>query len=118
MAKNLAYTDAGLLTIQITGSPMAVRQGAEESVKALKSVAQSGVTKEVLTKAIAKAKFDLLSANELTGTGLVAAGNSLIHGGKIFQVADALKNYEQVTADKVKTVSSRIDSVSICSPGH
>lgn len=106
VAKNLAYTDAGLLTIQVTGSPVAVRKGAEEAVKALKSVAESGLTKEVLTKAIAKAKFDLLSANELTGAGMVSAGNSLIHGGKIFEVASALKSYEAVTADKVKAVSS------------
>lgn len=105
VAKNLAYTDAGLLTIQVTGSPVAVRKGAEEAVKALKSVAESGVTKEVLTKAIAKAKFDLLSANELTGAGMVSAGNSLIHGGKIFEVASALKSYESVTAEKVKAVS-------------
>lgn len=105
VAKNLAYTDAGLLTIQITGSSGAVRKGAEESVKALKSVAESGVTKEVLSKAIAKAKFDLLSQNELTGTGIVSAGNSLIHGGKIFQVTEALKGYEAVTAEKVKAVS-------------
>ncbi|KAL2273090.1 hypothetical protein FJTKL_05569 [Diaporthe vaccinii] len=106
VAKNLAYTDAGLLTIQITGSSGAVRKGAEEAVKALKSIAESGVTKEVLSKAIAKAKFDLLSQNELTGTGIVSAGNSLIHGGKIFQVAEALKGYEAVTAEKVKAVSS------------
>lgn len=106
VAKNLAYTDAGLLTIQVTGSPVAVRKGAEEAVKALKSVAESGVTKELLTKAIAKAKFDLLSANELTGAGMVSAGNSLIHGGQIFEVATALKSYEAVTADKVKAVSS------------
>lgn len=105
VAKNLAYTDAGLLTIQVTGSPRAVRSGAEEAVKALKSVAGAGVTKEVLTKAIAKAKFDLLSVNELTGNGMTAAGNSLIHGGKIFEVANALKSYEAVTADQVKAVS-------------
>lgn len=105
VAKNLAYTDAGLLTIQISGSPTAVRKGAEEAVKAIKSVAQSGVTKDVLAKAIAKAKFDLLTANELTGAGMVSAGNSLIHGGKIFEVASALKSYEAVTAEKVKAVS-------------
>lgn len=115
VAKNLAYTDAGLLTIQITGSPVAVRKGAEEAVKALKSVAESGVTKEVLTKAIAKAKFDLLSANELTGAGMVSAGNSLIHGGKIFEVASALKSYESVTADKVKAVSSNSNQLGACS---
>lgn len=105
VAKNLAYSDAGLLTIQITGAPKAVREGALEAVKALKSVSESGVTKEVLAKAIAKAKFDLLSANELTGAGMVSTGNSLLHGGKIFQVASALKRYEAVTADQVKAVS-------------
>lgn len=104
VAKNFAYTDAGLLTIQITGSAAAVRKGAEEAVKAIKSVVEGGVTKEVLAKAIAKAKFDLLTANELTGAGMVSAGNSLIHGGKIFEVASALKSYEAVTADKVKAV--------------
>ncbi|KUI58010.1 Cytochrome b-c1 complex subunit 2, mitochondrial [Cytospora mali] len=108
VAKNLAYTDAGLLTIQVTGSARAVRNGAQEAVKALKSVAESGVTKEILTKAIAKAKFDLLTANELTGAGLVSAGNSLIHGGKIFQVTDTLKSYEAVTADKVKAAAKAL----------
>ncbi|CAN8103957.1 unnamed protein product [Discula destructiva] len=108
VAKNLAYTDAGLLTIQISGTPSAVRKGAEEAVKAIKSVAESGVTKEVLAKAIAKAKFDLLSANELTGAGMVSAGNSLIHGGKIFEVASALKSYEAVTAEKVKAAAKAL----------
>lgn len=108
VAKNLAYTDAGLMTIQITGSAQAVRNGAHEAVKALKSVAESGITQEVLTKAIAKAKFDLLTANELTGTGMVSAGNSLIHGGKIFQVTDALKGYEAVTAEKLKAAAKAL----------
>ncbi|ROW10705.1 hypothetical protein VPNG_05140 [Cytospora leucostoma] len=107
-AQNLAYTDAGLLTIQITGPATAVRKGAEEAVKAVKSVAESGVSAEVLTKAIAKAKFDLLSANELTGTGIVSAGNSLIHGGKIFQVTEALKSYEAVTVEKVKAAAKAL----------
>lgn len=105
VAKNLAYTDAGLLTIQITGSAASVRVGAQEAVKALKSVAESGINAEVLAKAKAKAKFDLLSVNELTGNGIVSAGNSLIHGGKIFQVSEALKSYESVTSDKIKAVS-------------
>lgn len=108
-AQNLAYSDAGLLTIQVTGSPVATREGALEAVKALKSVVESGVTKEVLTKAIAKAKFDLLSANELTGAGMVSTGSSLLHGGKIFEVATALKDYEAVTADKIKAVSFKYE---------
>lgn len=113
VAKNLAYSDAGLLTIQVTGTPVAVREGALEAVKALKSVSESGVTKEVLTKAVAKAKFDLLSANELTGAGMVSTGNSLLHGGKIFDVATALKSYEAVTADQIKAVSLKPSSFPI-----
>ncbi|PSR87046.1 cytochrome b-c1 complex subunit 2 [Coniella lustricola] len=108
VAKNLAYTDAGLLTIQITGSALAVRKAAGEATKALKSVAEAGISKELLTKAIAKAKFDLLSTNELTGAGTTAAGNSLIHGGKIFQVTEALKSYEAVTADQVKAAAKSL----------
>jgi ubiquinol-cytochrome c reductase core subunit 2 len=108
IASNLAYSDAGLLTVQITGSAGAVKTAAEESVKALKSIVSGTISKEDLTKAIAKAKFDLLSTSELTGTGLVAAGSSLIHGGKPLQVADVLKSLDSVTADKLKTVSPHI----------
>lgn len=111
-ARNFAYTDAGLLTIQIKGSPFAIRKGAEEAVKAIKSIAESTVSKEDLTKAIAKAKFDLLASNELTGAGMVSAGNSLLHGGKVFQVTEALKSYEAVTADKLKAVSSDLSQAS------
>ena len=107
-SSNFGYTDAGLLAIQISGPAAQVRTAAEEAVKALKSVAESPVSKEDLTKAIAKAKFDLLSANELSGTGLVAAGTRIIHGNNTFQVANALKSYESVTAEKLKAVSTPI----------
>lgn len=104
-SSNFGYTDAGLLAIQISGPAAQVRTAAEEAVKALKSVAESPVSKEDLTKAIAKAKFDLLSANELSGTGLVAAGTRIIHGNDTFQVANALKSYESVTAEKLKAAA-------------
>lgn len=103
-ARNIAYSDAGLLAIQITGPASAVRKAAEESVKALKSVVDGPVSKEDLTKAIAKAKFDILSASELSGVGLVATGTNVLHGGKPFQVAEAVKAVESVTAEKLKTV--------------
>ena len=105
-AVNLAYGDAGLLTIQITGGAQSVRKAAEESVKALKSVVEGAVAKEDLTKAIAKAKFDALTTNELTGAGLISAGTSILNNAKPFQVAEAIKSLEAVTADKVKAVSS------------
>jgi ubiquinol-cytochrome c reductase core subunit 2 len=104
-ANNLAYSDAGLMAIQISGSAAAVAKAAAESVKALKTVADGGITKEDLTKAIAKAKFDLLSSFEQRSVGLVAAGANLIHGGQPRQLAEAIKSMESVTVDKLKTVS-------------
>lgn len=105
-ATNYAYSDAGLLAIQINGQAAAVRRAAEESVKALKSVVEGGVSQENLVKAIAKAKFNLLSASEVSGTGLVHAGANLIHGGQPMQVTETVKALESVTADKLKAVSA------------
>jgi ubiquinol-cytochrome c reductase core subunit 2 len=104
-ASNLAYSDAGLLTIQINGSAEAVRKAAEESVKALKSIAEGGVAQENLVKAIAKAKFTLLSGGEISGASIVQAGTSLLYGAKP-QVAESIKALESVNAEKLKAVST------------
>jgi ubiquinol-cytochrome c reductase core subunit 2 len=107
-ATNFAYSDAGLLTIQINGPAAAVRKAAEESVKALKSVVEGGVSQENLVKAIAKAKFNLLSGSEVSGIGLVHAGANLIHGGQPLQVAETIKALEGVNAEKLKAVCAPI----------
>ncbi len=104
-ASNIAYSDTGLLAIQISGAAAAVRKAAEEAAKAVKSVAEGGISKEDLTKAIAKAKFDALTANELTGAGLLEAGSSILFGIKPFQTSEAVKSFDSVTADKLKAVS-------------
>ncbi|KAH6620653.1 ubiquinol-cytochrome C reductase complex CORE protein 2 precursor [Chaetomium sp. MPI-SDFR-AT-0129] len=107
-ATNFAYSDAGLLTIQVSGSASAVRKAAEESVKALKSIVDGGVSQENLVKAIAKAKFNLLSGSEVSGVGIVHAGANLIHGGKPLQVAETLKALEGVTGDKLKAAAKTL----------
>ncbi|KAK4101850.1 ubiquinol-cytochrome C reductase complex CORE protein 2 precursor [Parathielavia hyrcaniae] len=107
-ATNLAYSDAGLLAIQISGAAAAVRKAAEKSVKALQAVADGGVSKENLVKAIAKAKFNLLSGSEVSGTGLVHAGANMIHGGKPLQVAETVKALEGVNADKLKAAAKTL----------
>lgn len=107
---NLTYSDAGLIAIQISGPAKAVRTAAEESIKALKGVAEGTVSKEDVTKAIAKAKFDALTANELSGAGLVAAGTSVLHGEKPFQAAEAIKSFDSVTPEKVKAVRLPLES--------
>ncbi|KAK4187605.1 putative mak10 subunit [Podospora australis] len=107
-ASNYAYSDAGLLAIEISGHAAAVKKAAEESVKALKAVAEGGVEKEALVKAIAKAKFTLLSGSEVAGVGLVHAGANLIHGGSPLKVAETLKALESVTADKLKAAAKTL----------
>lgn len=103
-ATNLAYSDAGLLTIQVTGSASAVRAASQEAVKALKSVAEGGVSKEDLTKAVARAKFDALVSSESGVSTILAAGSGIVHTGKPFQIAETAKGIEGVSAENLKTV--------------
>jgi ubiquinol-cytochrome c reductase core subunit 2 len=114
-ATNYAYSDAGLLAIQINGQAAAVRKVAEAAVKALKGVAEGGVSQENLVKAIAKAKFNLLSGSEVSGVGIVHAGANLVHGNQPMQVTEAVKALESVTADKLKAVSSLLSTLSLSS---
>lgn len=101
VAQNLLYSDVGLFTIQVTGASAAtIRKAAEEAVKAVKSVADGTVSKEDLAKAIAKTKFDALTASEPGSATLAAAGTAALYGLK---AADS-KAFEAVSADKLKTV--------------
>ncbi|KAI0376589.1 LuxS/MPP-like metallohydrolase [Hypomontagnella monticulosa] len=106
-ASNLAYSDAGLLTIQITGGAASVRKAGEEAVKALKSISE-GVSKEDLTKAIAKAKFNALEASQSGISTLLSAGSGIIHTGKPFQIAETVTSIDGVTAEKLKTAAKSL----------
>lgn len=98
---NLKYSDTGLLAVQLSGSASAVRKAAEETAKALRSVAAGSVSKEDLTKAIGKAKFDVLDS----GDSLLSVGSSLVHGAQPVQAANLAKSFEAVTAQKLQSVS-------------
>ncbi|KAI2626828.1 ubiquinol-cytochrome C reductase complex CORE protein 2 precursor [Xylaria nigripes] len=102
-ATNLAYSDAGLLAIQINGAAPAVRATAEVAVKSLKNIAEGSITKEELTKAVAKAKFDALEASQSSVSTLLAAGSGIVQTGKPFQIAETVESINGVTADKIKT---------------
>jgi len=108
-ASNFAYSDTGLFTIQIGGEKGAVGAAAKEAAKALQGVAAGKVSQEDVVKAIAKARFNLLSMSETGGTGLVHAGASLVSGAQPFQVNETLKALESVTGEKLKAVSSSPD---------
>jgi ubiquinol-cytochrome c reductase core subunit 2 len=104
---NRAYSDTGIVTIEISGAREGVASSVPRVLEALKNVAAKPLDKETLTKAIAKAKFDALTVNELCGNGLLYAGTSVLAGSEPFKVAEAIKSFESVTAAKVQAVSTR-----------
>ncbi|CAK7273299.1 ubiquinol-cytochrome c reductase core subunit 1 [Sporothrix epigloea] len=109
VAQNLAYSDAGLLTFQITGQTAgAVRAAAAAAIETLKSVAAGSVSKEDLAKAAAKAKYDALIAHELSSASITAAGSAVVHGLKVFQPAEVSKAYAGVSAEKLKSLAKKM----------
>ena len=105
-AKNHAYSDAGLLTIRVSGPAPGVKKTTEEAVKAIKSIADGSLSKDDVSKAIANAKYNLLSTSETSGTGMAATGAQLIAGGKPLDVAAQIKSLDSVTAEKLQSVSA------------
>lgn len=104
-AANLAYSDAGLLTIQLSGNAASVRKAAEETGKSLKSIANGAVSKDDVTKAISNAKFNILEKAQLRSPSLLLTGSGLVHTGKASDLATLAKGIDGITADKLKTVS-------------
>lgn len=105
---HFAYSDAGLLTIQFSGSASAIRDASGKAVEALKAIAEGSVSKEDFTKAVALAKFSALEEGQNIEAGLVLTGSGLVHGGKAFQIDEVGKAVEGVSVEKLKSVSSTI----------
>lgn len=111
---NIPYSDAGLLTVQLSGPAASVRKGAEATVKALESIANGTVSKEDVTKAIANAKFDALDATQLREPTLHLVGSGVVNTGKAYEPATLVQGIENVTAEKLKTVSFHSSKVMAC----
>lgn len=103
-----SYSDAGLLTIQLSGSADAIRGASAEAVKALKGISEGSISKEDFTKAVALAKYRALEEGQNIEAGLVATGSGLVHGGKAFQISEISKSIEAVSADKLQAVSTSL----------
>lgn len=103
VARHAAYSDAGLLTISITGPQNSLAKAGEEVIKAVNSIANA--SPEDLKKAIAQAKFDVLAAAEDRTAGIELVGQSVIASGKAPQVESTVAALEAVTLDTVKNVS-------------
>ena len=100
------YSDAGLLTISITGNADQIRQASQEVVKAIKAVAAGNISREEIKKAIASAKFKALESGQTMNTGIELTGAGLVQGGKAFQIDELGKSIDTVTEDQVKRVGS------------
>lgn len=103
-ATNLSYSDAGLLAIQLSGPAAAVRKAAEDTVKALKSVADGSISKEDVTRAVANAKFEAMEKIALRDPSMLMAGSGVLHTGKPWDIAALAGGFDSVTADKLKSV--------------
>lgn len=98
------YSDAGLLTITMSGSASDIKTSAPKVVEALKGVAE-GINKEDFAKAKALAKFKELEFGQETQAGMELAGAGLVHGGKPYQIDEVAKAADSVTEEQVKKVA-------------
>ena len=103
IAKHTAYSDAGLLTITVTGPQSLLAAAGTQVAQAISGLAT--VKAEDVKKAINQAKFDVLAAAEDRSVGLELVGQSVIASGKAPQVEDVVKALEGVTVESIKTVS-------------
>ncbi len=103
------YSDAGLMTISISGNAQQLRGASQEVVKTLKKVATGDVSKEDITKAVATAKFKALESGQKIDTGIELTGAGLVQGGKAFQIDELGKAIDGVTVDQVRKVSTVLE---------
>ena len=103
---HLTYSDAGLLTVTLSGNAGQVRGASEAVVKALKDTAAGKVTGEEIQKAKATAKFQALDSGQNIDAGIELTGAGLVQGGKAFQIDEVGKSIDGVTEEQVKKVSA------------
>ena len=105
LTEHHTYSDAGLMTVTITGQATQVRGASKEVVKALKNTATGKIEQEDIKKAKALAKFRALESGQLIATGIELTGAGLIKGGKPYQLDEIAKSLESVTDEQVRKVS-------------
>ncbi|KAK5172748.1 ubiquinol-cytochrome c reductase core subunit 1 [Saxophila tyrrhenica] len=99
--KSTIYSDAGLVTITMSGSASDIKSSAPKVVEALKGVSQN-IDKEAFAKAKALAKFKELEYGQETSAAMELTGAGLVHGGKAYQIDEVAKSVDGVTEEKVK----------------
>lgn len=102
------YSDAGLLSISISGTAEHINIASQAVVEALKTIASGNVSQEDVKKAVATAKFEALNAGQNVAAGLELTGAGLIQGGKAFQIDEVGKSISGVTEDQVKKAAKSL----------
>ncbi|KAK8200879.1 ubiquinol-cytochrome c reductase core subunit 1 [Zalaria obscura] len=105
--KSNIYSDAGLLTVTITGPAKAVGGAAATVVETLQKIA-SGVSTEEFQKAKALAKFKELENGQNTSAAIELTGAGLVHGDKAYQIDEVAKAVDGVNEDAVKQAAKTI----------
>ena len=103
-SNSLIYSDAGLLTVTMSGSASDISMTAPKVVETLKSVAEN-ITEEDFRKAKALAKFKELEFGEETQAGMELTGRGLLQSGKPYQIDEVAKAVDGVTMAKVKQIA-------------
>ncbi|KAL4894627.1 Metalloenzyme, LuxS/M16 peptidase-like protein [Aspergillus ambiguus] len=106
--QNLAYSDAGLLSVSLAGQADQVAAASKNVVDALKKVAAGEVAAEDVKKAVALAKFRALDAAETPSSGLEATGSALLHSGKIAQLSEVAQSFDAVSEAQVKDAAKSL----------
>ncbi|PFH58972.1 hypothetical protein XA68_12969 [Ophiocordyceps unilateralis] len=100
-ASNMAYSDAGLMAVQLSGSASSVRKAAEATAQALKSIAGGSVKKENVSRAVANAKFEALDRAQLRDNGILLTGSGIVTRGKPSDMTELVRGFDSVTYEKV-----------------
>lgn len=102
--KSDIFSDAGLLSITLSGSANDVAKNAKPVVDTIKAIA-SGISNEDLAKAKALAKFKELEYGQSTQAAMELTGAGLVQGGKAYQIDEVGKAVDSVTAEKVQQLA-------------
>lgn len=110
--KSLIYSDAGLLTVTISGAAKDVSGAAAAAVKTLQEIAGGNIKSEDIQKAKARAKYLELEHGQNIFGSLELTGAGLAQSGKPYQLDETAKAIDGVSEEVVKKVSgSRHDTL-------
>ncbi|KAF4303790.1 Peptidase M16 [Botryosphaeria dothidea] len=100
--KSLIYSDAGLLTVTVSGAAKDVSSAAAEAVKTLQEIAGGNIKSEDIQKAKARAKYLELEHGQNIFGSLELTGAGLAQSGKPYQLDETAKAIDGVSEEAVR----------------